>query len=177
MVNVRSVRILNRAHINPRGVTPQMKFGVRRSGPQAGTWRTSTQLQTLRDTDVSGSAVRAAHAAISRQMNELKQVGPEWDGPGSITPEPALLDLTADWLKKHWRTSLGIPNICPTSDGGVSISWERGAIEHSLDVRPDGSGMEWCRYDPRTLQTVETELTMNRQGWDTLQAGLDKSAA
>lgn len=134
------------------------------------------QPQPLRSKHVSGPVVRAAHAAISKQINELKQLGPEWDGPDSTTPEPALLDLTADWLKKHWHPSLGIPDICPTSDGGVSISWERGAIEHSLDVRSDGSGMEWCRYDPRTLQTVETELPMNGQGWDTLQAGLDKSA-
>ncbi|MCY3661018.1 MAG: hypothetical protein OXG36_18595 [Caldilineaceae bacterium] len=174
MVNVRSVRILNRAHIKPRGVTPQLKFGVRRSGPQAGT---STHPQPLRGTDVSGSAVRAAHAAISKQINELKQLGPEWDGPDSTTPEPALLDLTADWLGKHWRTSLGIPDICPASDGGVSISWKWGAIEHSLDVRSDGSGMEWCRYDPLTLQTVETKLSMNRRGWDTLQAGLEQSVA
>ncbi|MXZ23252.1 MAG: hypothetical protein F4Y80_00040 [Caldilineaceae bacterium SB0665_bin_21] len=135
------------------------------------------QSQPLRNKHVSGPVVRAAHTASIRQINELKQLGPEWDGPGSTTPEPALLDLTADWLGKHWHASLGIPDICPTSDGGVSISWERGVIEHSLDVRPDGSGMEWCRYDPRTLQTVETELTMNGQGWDTLQADLDKSAA
>ena len=89
----------------------------------------------------------------------------------------ALLDLTSDWLKKHWRTSLGIPDICPTSDDGVSISWERGAIEHSLDVHSNGSGMEWCWYNPRTLQIVETELPMDGQGWDTLQADLDKSVA
>ena len=107
---------------------------------------------------------------------QLKQVGPEWDGPGSITPEPVLIDLAADWLEKHWRASLGTPNICPTSDGGVSISWEWGAIEHSLDVHADGSGMEWCQYNPHTLQTVEIELPMNKQGWDAIQAGFKNSA-
>ena len=135
------------------------------------------QPQALRDTHSSAPVVRADYAAIIRRVNELKQVGPEWDGPGSITPAPDLLDLVADWLEKHWRASLGMPDIYPTSDGGVSISWEWGAIEHSLDVRSDGAGMEWCRYDPRTLQTVETALPMNRQGWDTIQAGLEPSAA
>ena len=135
------------------------------------------QPQALRDMHSSAPVVRADYAAIIRRVNELKQVGPEWDGPGSITPEPDLLDLAADWLEKHWRASLGMPDICPTFDGGVSISWERDAIEHSLDVRSDGSSMEWCRYDPRTLQTVETELPMNRPGWDTIQAGLEPSAA
>ena len=33
--------------------------------------------------------------AITLQLGELKQVGPEWDGPGTITPEPDVVDLTA----------------------------------------------------------------------------------
>ena len=136
------------------------------------------QMQTLVNTPApAATATKAEHVAITRQMNELKQAEPEWDGPGSITPESALIDLAADWLKKHWRASLGTPNICPTSDGGVSISWEWGAIEHSLDVHADGSGMEWCQYNPRTLQTIETELPMNKRGWDAIQAGLENSAA
>ena len=69
------------------------------------------QPQALRDTHVSVPVVRADHAAIIKRVNELKQVGPEWDGPDSITPEPALLDLAADWLEKHWRASLGMSDI------------------------------------------------------------------
>ena len=71
---------------------------------------------------------------------------------------------------------MGTPDICPTAVGGVSISWEWGAIEHSIDVRSDGANMEWCQYNPRTLQTIETELRMDRQGWDTILAGLNKPA-
>ena len=114
--------------------------------------------------------------AITSQMEELKQVGPEWDGPGSITPEPDIVDRTADWLAKHWRADLGTPDICPTAAGGVSISWEWEAIEHSIDVRADGASMEWCQYNPNTLQTVETELSMDKQGWSTVLAGLNKPA-
>ena len=114
--------------------------------------------------------------AITLQLEELKQVGPEWDGPGTITPGPDIIDRTAAWLTEHWRAELGTPDICPTADGGVSISWEWGAVEHSIDVRSDGANMEWCQYNPRTLQTVETELPMDRQGWDTILAGLNKPA-
>ena len=114
--------------------------------------------------------------AITLQLEELKQVGPEWDGPGTITPEPDVVDRTAVWLTEHWRAELGTPDICPTAGGGVSISWEWGAVEHSIDVRSDGANMEWCQYNPRTLQTIETELPMDRQGWDTILAGLNKPA-
>ena len=114
--------------------------------------------------------------AITLQLEQLKQVGPEWDGPGTITPEPDVVDRTAVWLTEHWRAELGTPDICPTADGGVSISWEWGAVEHSIDVRSDGANMEWCQYNPRTLQTIETELPMDRQGWDTILAGLNNPA-
>ena len=112
--------------------------------------------------------------AITLQLEELKQVGPEWDGPGTITPVPDVVDRTAAWLTEHWRAELGTPDICPTADGGVSISWKWGTIEHSIDVRSDGANMEWCQHNPRTLQAVETELRMDRQGWDTILAGLNK---
>ena len=114
--------------------------------------------------------------AITLQLEELKQVGPEWDGPGTITPEPDVVDRTAAWLAEHWRAELGNPDICSTTDGGVSISWEWGTIEHSIDVRSDGANVEWCQYNPRTLQTIETELPMDRQGWDTILAGLNNPA-
>ena len=38
MVSVRSVRMTNRINFKPRSLTPQLKFGARRSGLQAGTW-------------------------------------------------------------------------------------------------------------------------------------------
>ena len=114
--------------------------------------------------------------AIRRQLQELKLVGPEWDGPGSMTPEPAVIDRAAAWLSENWRSDLGTPEICPTAAGGVSISWEWNFIEHSIDVRSDGAVMEWCQYNPTTLQTVETELPMNRQGWDTILDGIKQPA-
>ena len=105
-------------------------------------------------------------------MEELKLIGPEWDGPGSVTPDHVVIDRAAAWLTEHWNADLGTPDICPTTDGGVSISWEWAAIEHSLDVRSDGTSMEWCQYNPHTLQTIETELPMDKQGWDAILAGL-----
>ena len=44
--------------------------------------------------------------AITLQLEELKQVGPEWDGPGTITPVPDVVDRTAAWLTEHWRAEL-----------------------------------------------------------------------
>ena len=131
------------------------------------------QLQTLPNVHVPTVLVRDDHAAITKQMNELKEVGPEWDGPGSITPTPVLIDLVATWLIGHWRADLGTPDICPTSEGGVCISWDWDTLEHSIDVRADGAVMEWCQYNPRTLQTVESNLPMNQQGWDAILAGLE----
>lgn len=131
------------------------------------------QIQTLPNVHVPTVLARDDHAAITKQMNELKEVGPEWDGPGSITPTPVLINLVAAWLIGHWRADLGTPDICPTSEGGVCISWEWDTLEHSIDVRADGAVMEWCRYNPRTLQTVESNLPMNQQGWDTILAGLE----
>ena len=113
---------------------------------------------------------------ITRQMANLKMIGPEWDGPGSITPDLAVIDRTAVWLSEHWCGYLGTPDICPTSDGGVSISWEWNGIEHSVDARADGVSMEWCQYNPRTLQTAETELPMDSQGWDAILEGLKEPA-
>ena len=114
--------------------------------------------------------------AVTGQLEELKLTGPEWDGPGSITPEPAVIDRAAAWLTENWHADLGTPDICPTATGGVSISWEWNFIEHSIDVRSDGAMMEWCQYNPVTLQTVETELPMNRQGWDAILEGINKPA-
>ena len=114
--------------------------------------------------------------AITLQVEELKQVGPEWDGPGTITPEPEVVDSAAAWLTEHWRPELGTPDICPTADGGVSISWTWGAVEHSIDVRSNSVSMEWCQYNPRTLQTIETELRLDRQGWESVLAGLNQPA-
>ena len=118
----------------------------------------------------------AALNAIACRLEELKLVGPEWDGPGSVTPEPVVIDRAAAWLAENWNADLGTPEICPTADGGVSISWEWNFVEHSIDVRSDGAVMEWCQYNPATLQTVETELPMNRQGWDTILDGINKPA-
>ena len=134
--------------------------------------RRQTVLNSPAATTLSGADLDA----INCQMEELKQAGPEWDGPGSITPQPDLVDRAAAWLAKHWRADLGIPDICPTADGGVSISWEWAAIEHSIDVRADGANMEWCQYNPDTLKTVETELPMDQQGWVAILAGLNNPA-
>ena len=82
--------------------------------------------------------------AITLQLEELKQVGPEWDGPGTITPDAEVVDSAAAWLTEHWRS--------------------------------DGVSMEWCQYNPRTLQTVETELRLDRQGWESVLAGLNQPA-
>lgn len=109
---------------------------------------------------------------ITQQLEDLKSIGPEWDGPGSITPEPAVIDRAAAWLAEHWRGDLGIPDICPTAAGGVGINWEWNGIEHSVDVRAGGASMEWCQYNPRTLQTAEIELPMDSRGWDVILAGL-----
>ena len=134
------------------------------------------QTQTIRNAHIPGKSPVIGFSAINQQLAELKLAGPEWDGPGSISPEPALIDRTGAWLTEHWRADLGIPDICPTADGGVSISWEWGAIEHSIDVRPDGASMEWCQYNPATLQTAETELPLDRHGWEAILAGLEQPA-
>ena len=97
------------------------------------------QSQTVLNARASDRLLSASLAAITRQMEDLKQVGPEWDGPGSITPEADVIDRVAAWLIGNWRADLGIPDICPTAEGGVSISWEWGAIEHSIDVRAGGA--------------------------------------
>ena len=112
--------------------------------------------------------------AIRLLLEELKHIGPEWDGPGTITPEPDVVDRTAVWLAEYWRAELSTPDICPTADGGVSISWQWRAIDHSIDVRSDGASIEWCQYNPRTLQAIETELPMDQQGWETILASLNQ---
>ena len=99
--------------------------------------------------------------AIRLLLEELKHIGPEWDGPDTITPEPDVVDRTARWLAEYWRAELSTPDICPTADGGVSINWRRGTIEHTINVPSDGASIEWCQYNPRTLQTIETELPMD----------------
>ena len=130
------------------------------------------QSQTVRNAHAPSKLTGAHRNAIAAQLEELKLAGPEWDGPGTITPEPAVIDRVAAWLAEHWPADLGIPDICPTAGGGVSISWEWNGVEHSIDALADGASMEWCQYNPRTLQTAETELTMDSQGWSVILAGL-----
>ncbi len=128
--------------------------------------------QTVLDGHAPPKLRGAGLSAIAGQLEELKAIGPEWDGPGAVSPGPDVIDHAAAWLAEHWRSDLGIPDICPTSDGGVSISWQWGDIEHSIDVRADGASMEWCQYNPDSLQTMETELPLDRRGWNTILAGL-----
>ena len=134
------------------------------------------QSQTLLNAQSHDELPSANLSAITCQLDELKLIGPEWDGPGSVTPDHVVIDQTTAWLTGHWIADLGTPDICPTADGGVSISWEWEAIEHSVDVRSDGTSVEWCQYNPRTLQSIGTELPMNKQGWDAILAGLKQPA-
>ena len=81
--------------------------------------------------------------AITLQLEELKQVGPEWDGPGTSPPEPDVVDRTAAWLAEHWRAELGTPDICPTADGGRQhqLGVGRRRAQHRRALRRRQHGM------------------------------------
>ena len=116
------------------------------SSPRTGTTRRNrNSMQSPTRLNAHGQAKLPSTdlGAITLQLEELKQVGPEWDGPCTITPEPDVVDRTAVWLTEHWRAELGTPDICPTADGGVSISWEWGAVEpqHRRALRRRQHGM------------------------------------
>ncbi len=76
MANVRSVRIPNRANAKPRRVTPQLKFGARRSGPQAETWWTPKVLaESGSFTEPRFSAVKEPNNATLEAIEELEHGG------------------------------------------------------------------------------------------------------
>ena len=111
---------------------------------------------------LKGQTRHTPPSTINCQLEQLKQTGPEWDGPGSITPSHAVIDRAASWLTKNWQPRLGTPSIYPTADGGISIIWDSHGMEYSIDVNHDASTFQWCQYDPRTLHTAEKRLPMDK---------------
>ena len=66
--------------------------------------------------------------AITQQLEELKQLEPEWDGPGTIAPQPAVVDRTNAWITEHWCAELGYSRHLPH---------RRRRSQHQLGVERD----------------------------------------
>lgn len=75
-------------------------------------------------------------------MDRLRQVltiPANWAGPGSRPPSMATLWEATKFLASIARPQTKVPNVAPTPDGGVNLTWYAGGVELEISVDPDGS--------------------------------------
>ena len=79
------------------------------------------------------------------QLEAMRCLNENWDGYGAAVPQAKIIDLAQefiDLLPAMLARSPAAPaefNVSPTRIGGILIDWEDDAIEHEVELNPDGS--------------------------------------
>ena len=79
------------------------------------------------------------------QLEAMRRLGENWDGYGAAAPEAGTIDLAKEFIGLFdalLARSSAAPaelHVSPTRVGGVLIDWEADAMEHEMELGPDGS--------------------------------------
>jgi hypothetical protein len=79
------------------------------------------------------------------QLEAMRRLGEDWDGYGAAAPQAKIIDLAREFiglLVAMLARSSAAPtemHVSPTRVGGILIDWEADAIEHEMELSPDGS--------------------------------------
>ncbi len=98
------------------------------------------------------------------QLQGLRCLQENWDGYGAAAPQAAVVDLAEEFvglIEAMLCKSLPGPftiHISPTRIGGVLIEWEDSAMEHEVEMNPDGS-MSFLHSDKATGQIATRKIS------------------
>jgi hypothetical protein len=97
------------------------------------------------------------------QLEAMRRLGENWDGYGAAAPQAKIIDLAHDFiaLLDMLAKSSAAPaelRVSPTRVGGILIDWEGNAIEHEMELNPDGS-IGFLHHDKRTGSIVTRKLS------------------
>lgn len=91
------------------------------------------------------AAPDVATVATLREIEELRGLTPGWDGEGAAVPSDEVIsaarnavELVFRFGSERWRP----PNVSPTSEGGVQLSWEVESRWAMLAFQPNQSSVE-----------------------------------
>ncbi len=79
------------------------------------------------------------------QLEAMRHLSENWDGYGAAAPEGKVIDLAQEFVRlldAMLAKSSGAPaefHVSPTRVRGILIEWQCDAIEHEMELSPDGS--------------------------------------
>ena len=95
------------------------------------------------------------------QLDELRSIKPGWlDGEG-VAPNHDGLNWLSDMFKQYYPSDAVPPHIYPTPLGGLSLEWDIGKWEISLEIDLVKHSGEWSWYDVGTDSIDEKVLDLN----------------
>ena len=110
------------------------------------------------------SIKRLPSRELAERIEEFRSLKDGWMGEGSIAPVVGDLDRIVESFANHYSCDLPLPQLFPTSDGGVSAEWEVNDWSLSLAITfPEFSGYwhelqnETSADDDRTLNLSDAD--------------------
>jgi hypothetical protein len=79
------------------------------------------------------------------QLEAMRRLGENWDGYGAAAPQAKVIDLAQEFIDllgamiARFSVAPAEFHVSPTRVGGILIDWEDDAIEHEMELSPDGS--------------------------------------
>lgn len=95
-------------------------------------------------------------------LERLRQVAylpVNWAGPGSRPPSMATLSTAARVLAAIAKPRTKPPNVAPTPDGGVNLTWYAGGVEVEISIEPSGTFTTSVFNVAEGIEYDEVELT------------------
>jgi len=89
-------------------------------------------------------------------LQQLSQLGDNWDSYGSRPPHDDVIVTALDLIARLLSYDSTPPAIVPTSEGGVQLAWHRGGHELEIRLRADGE-ISAFRFDEAAGQGATVE--------------------
>ncbi len=97
-------------------------------------------------------------AAVVRRLSELRKLTRGWDGYQAPALNPGAISFAIELLAKVMRSRTPLPQVVPSSVGGVQIEWH----EKDVDLEIHIAGPYRCELwyeNHRSGQVIDRELT------------------
>ena len=104
-------------------------------------------------------------AAVAR-LNEISALDVDWDSYGGLPISPAVIERALSLLINTYSSTWFVPELFPTSSGGVALHWSFENRELEVEIRPDlqfetlfvndETGEEYEPQDPVSLDEVKS---------------------
>jgi hypothetical protein len=83
--------------------------------------------------------------SLIEQLHAMRLMGENWDGYGAAAPQAGVIELAEEFvsllnalLQNRSPNQIAV-HVSPTRVGGVLIEWEDAAMQHEVEIDPDGA--------------------------------------